>query len=229
MKLVLLPGMDGTGILFEPLLKVLPESLSPVVVSYPGDVALSYSELLQRVEANLPSTEPFIVLGESFSGPIALRVAASCPARLKGIVLCASFASNPVRLFPSVCQSLIRPFIFSLRFLGLRAALAGYSSPSLLEMVREANRAVTPEVLAARARAIVVVNAEDALAACNYPILYLAGSADRVVPKRNYERIKTINQSVKLVVLPAPHLVLQAAPAEAARAITEFAASVSAG
>ena len=102
MKLVLLPGMDGTGILFEPFLESLPESISPIVVTYPCDMPLSYAELLQVIEAKLPSAEPFIVLGESFSGPLALRIAASCPPGLKGLVLSASFARNPIRYFPRV-------------------------------------------------------------------------------------------------------------------------------
>ena len=34
-RLVLLPGMDGTGILFEPLLEILPSDLHAKVVSYP--------------------------------------------------------------------------------------------------------------------------------------------------------------------------------------------------
>src|ERR1043166_2206997 len=226
MKLVLLPGMDGTGILFEPLLKALPGTLEPIVVSYPSDKPLSYPELLQRIRVELPSPESFILLGESCSGPLALRLAAGCPTGLKGVILCASFAKNPIRFFPPACRSVIRPFLFSLKLLGVRALLAGYSSPSLLEQVRRANEAVTPQILAARARAIVEVNAEDVLAACKYPILYLAGSKDRVVGKHNHARMKKINPRVRVATLHAPHLVLQAAPETAAKAITEFAASL---
>jgi pimeloyl-ACP methyl ester carboxylesterase len=227
MKLVLLPGMDGTGILFEPLLEALPKSISPIVVTYPCDVPLSYVELLPRVEAKLPSSEPYILLGESFSGPLALRIAASCPPGLKGVVLSASFARNPIRFFPRVCSPLIRPFLFY--SLPLRAMLAGYSASPLLQLVRRANEIVTPQVLAARARAAVEVDAEDVLAACEYPILYLAGSKDRVVRKHNYARIKQLNPNVRLVILPAPHLLLQAAPREAAKEIIEFAGPLSMG
>ena len=39
-KLVLLPGMEGTGSLFAPFLKELPDWVQPVVVSYPTDQAL---------------------------------------------------------------------------------------------------------------------------------------------------------------------------------------------
>ncbi|HEY1267021.1 MAG TPA: alpha/beta hydrolase [Candidatus Binatia bacterium] len=229
MKLVLLPGMDGTGILFEPLVKALPENLQPMVHSYPGDKPMSYEELLPAIAASLPAEEPFIVLGESFSGPLALRIAAACPAGLRGVILCASFARNPIRFFPRACIPLIHPIFFSRTFLpivGVHAMIAGYAAGPVSELVRRVHALVTPQVLAARARAIVAVDAEDALAACSYPILYLAGSRDRVVPRYSRIRIQRIRPDVRVVVLDAPHLLLQSAPEPAAQAISEFAASL---
>lgn len=227
MKLVLLPGMDGTGILFEPLIRALPKNLSPIVQAYPGDVPLSYEELLPHVQSALPMAEPFILLAESFSGPPALRIAATNPPGLKGVILCASFIYNPTR-FPKSCRRLIQPFVFGRwpAWLGARALVAGYSKPAVFELVQRAHKLVTPAVLAARARAITVVNAEDALAACRLPILYIAGSRDRLVPKRNPTRIQCVNPGVKIVTLPAPHLVLQNAPEAAAKVIAQFAAEV---
>jgi pimeloyl-ACP methyl ester carboxylesterase len=227
MKLVLLPGLDGTGILFEPLIRALPKNLSPIVQAYPGDVPLSYEELLPHVQSALPVAEPFILLAESFSGPLALRIAATNPPGLKGVILCASFIYNPTR-FPKSCRRLIQPFVFGRwpAWLGARALLAGYSKPAVFELVQRAHKLLTPAVLAARARAIIVVNAEDALAACRLPILYIAGSRDRLVPKRNPTRILRVNPGVKIVTLPAPHLVLQNAPEAAAKVIAEFADSV---
>ena len=229
MKLVLLPGMDGTGIMFEPLIRALPPEISPVVQSYPGDVPLSYAELLPMVRAALPTTEPFILLGESFSGPLALRIASTRPSGLKGLILCASFVYNPIRFFPRACRRLIRPFLFSYwpPWFRLRALLGGYSTPALFKLVERSHAAVTPAVLAARAREVIGIDAEDALSACCVPLLYIAGSRDRVVPKQNLRRIKSAYPNVKVVILPAPHLVLQAAPQAAAEVIAEFAASVS--
>jgi len=50
MRLLLLPGMDGTGLLFEPLVKALPPSLTAHVVAYPTDQHLGYNELLQLIQ-----------------------------------------------------------------------------------------------------------------------------------------------------------------------------------
>lgn len=51
--------------------------------------------LLPGMVSELPSREPYLLLGESFSGPIALSIAARRPALLRGVVLCCSFACNP--------------------------------------------------------------------------------------------------------------------------------------
>jgi hypothetical protein len=53
-QLLLLPGMDGTSQLFEPLIAALPPTLRAVTVSYPANEALGYEELLALIEAAVP-------------------------------------------------------------------------------------------------------------------------------------------------------------------------------
>jgi len=45
MKLVLLPGLDGTGKLFAPLIEALPSSIDIQVITYPLNKEQSYNEL----------------------------------------------------------------------------------------------------------------------------------------------------------------------------------------
>jgi hypothetical protein len=66
MQLLLLPGMDGTGQLFTPLLTALPPTLSAVAFSYPPDEPLGYEELLPLIESAAPHGN-FVVVGESVS------------------------------------------------------------------------------------------------------------------------------------------------------------------
>ena len=94
-KLILMPGIEGTGDLFAPLVRALDNSLDTTVLRYPTDEPLGYSELLPRVRAALPASGPFVLLGESFSGPLAIMLAAEAPAGLRGVILSASFATNP--------------------------------------------------------------------------------------------------------------------------------------
>ena len=96
----------------------------------------------------------------------------------------------------------------------------------MFKLVERAHKLVTAEVMAARAREIIAVNAEEELAACQVPVLYIAGGRDRLVPEHNRRRIKQIKPSVKVVVLPSSHMVLQNVPEAAAEVIVEFAAEI---
>jgi pimeloyl-ACP methyl ester carboxylesterase len=96
--LVLLPGMDGTGLLFEPFLKAL-KGFEPLVLRYPRGLT-DYADCVAYARARLPKERPFLLLGESFSGPVAIALAAERPAGLRGLVLCSTFARNPRPAWP---------------------------------------------------------------------------------------------------------------------------------
>lgn len=105
--LILLPGMDGSGLLFAPFVRALPAWVHPVVVAYPADRPLDYAGHLEIVRASLPAAGPFVLLGESFSGPLALMAAAVKPKGLCGVVLCASFICSPLPSFISPLSILV--------------------------------------------------------------------------------------------------------------------------
>src|SRR6266567_2475238 len=75
--LVLLPGLDGTGKLFAAFVRALGAGVESRVIGYSPDEPLGYEELEPQVRAALPRDRPYVLLGESFSGPIAMRIAAS--------------------------------------------------------------------------------------------------------------------------------------------------------
>src|SRR5450755_3555099 len=93
--LVLLPGLDGTGKLFAEFVQVLSPKVECVVVAYPKDQPMGYGELEGLVVSALPNNRPFVLLGESFSGPLAIRIAARAPKGLVGLILSVTFAKNP--------------------------------------------------------------------------------------------------------------------------------------
>src|SRR5919109_330149 len=97
--LVLLHGMDGTGNLFEPFVAAIGSGFNVNVVRYPTEEPLTYADLEAFARAALSTEGPCVILGESFSGPIAISIAASCPPRLTGVILCCSFARNLRPLF----------------------------------------------------------------------------------------------------------------------------------
>jgi pimeloyl-ACP methyl ester carboxylesterase len=229
LKLILMPGMDGTGELFAPLVDALGDSIETCVLRYPPDEPLGYAELLPRVRAALPTSDPFVLLGESFSGPLAIMAAAEAPAGLRGVILSASFANNPMRWFPKFARALVQPALFRAlpRSTQVKAILGRDATPELRTLLWNAVSAVSPQVMAARARAVLAVDVMPQFKACRYPILYLRGQRDRVVRKSVTNALLLAKPSMQVVTLPASHLVLQVAPIEAAKAIREFVRAVS--
>ena len=98
MRLILLPGLDGTGNLFEQFASRLPEEFSATIISYPTNEKLNYAQLEILVRNQLPQTELYALIAESFSGAIAVSIATEAPQNLTALVLCASFVSNPAPL-----------------------------------------------------------------------------------------------------------------------------------
>ena len=229
--LVLLPGLDGTGLLFRPLLEALSPELPARVVTYPPDRELGYEALLERVLDALPADGPFILLGESFSGPLALMAAARRPAGLVGVVLCASFHRCPHPYVPGWLGCLVRPWLLRIvpRFSQVKGLLGCYATPALRVLVREALALVAPEVFACRLRAVLMVDVAADLAGCPVPLLYLRGSRDWVVPFWNAKRVRRVLPTADIRVIPSPHMVLQTQAQLACDALLSFAHDVDQG
>jgi pimeloyl-ACP methyl ester carboxylesterase len=218
--LVLLPGMDGTGELFAPFVSAVGRGCQ--VVRYPGSTVLDYRGLENLVASELPASEPYVLLGESFSGPIAISIAASKPPMLRGLILCCSFAANPrPRLAP--LRALLdwlpdRPPLAPLEWF-----LAGrFASPELRASLSRAVAQVSPAVLRARLTAAIEVDVCPELSKIAVPLLYLRAVEDRVVPASASEVILRNVPHAKAVDFTAPHFLLQTLPAEAADVVNAF-------
>jgi pimeloyl-[acyl-carrier protein] methyl ester esterase len=224
-KLVLLPGMDGTGRLFGPFIEALPLGLEALPVSYPTDRSLSYAELAALVRARLPVSEPFGLLAESFSTPIAIQIAAANPAGLKALILVAGFATNPTYpsmnvlsplFFPSFKRGLFPRFFIERYLLGANAPTA------LVEAVQQAVQSVSSEVLASRLKLILACDSRADLARITVPILYVQAIQDRIVPSRCLNEIVAVRPHVAVARIDGPHLLLQREPQKSAEMIAHF-------
>ena len=71
--MILMPGFDGTGELFSPLIAALPPTHRPTVIRYRDET--KFDDYLETASAALPD-HGAILIAESFSGPIALGLMA---------------------------------------------------------------------------------------------------------------------------------------------------------
>jgi pimeloyl-ACP methyl ester carboxylesterase len=224
-KLVLLPGMDGTGELFTNFVKALPEAFEFVVVRYPPDRFIPYSELADLVRKSCPISEPFILLAESYSTPLAVQYAAANPTNLAALVLCAGFASSPVGGWRRVFALLLAPIMFRIPLPKFAAEfwLLGPDAPSsLLAAVQVTISSVKPNVLAARVREAITREVLAELEQITVPILYIQAKQDRLVSAKCLEDIRRINPQIELAKLDGPHLLLQREPQKSADLVSEF-------
>jgi pimeloyl-[acyl-carrier protein] methyl ester esterase len=214
---LLLPGLDGTGELFDA--SAAPPGLTLTIVDYPRSEVVSRARLLERILAAVPREGPVVLVGESFSGPLALEVAARVP-RLVGVVLLASFAVRPR------ARALIVLLAWTMRRLprrspprfAIRWFMTGHA-PALIERVREAISGVTPEVLSDRMRQIAEIDAREALRSCPAPVLAVVARHDRLVPRRAIARLRALRPDLHVITLPGPHLLFQHDPTAVLAAI----------
>jgi pimeloyl-ACP methyl ester carboxylesterase len=222
---LLLPGLDGSGRLFDRFrAAAVGGPLELRTVSYPGDRVLAYAELEARVVRDLPTDRPFALLAESFSGPVALRVAARAPPGLVGVVLAASFHRRPAS--PAVAAlEVLAPLFFRLPLPAHAVRLllgGGDAADDLVAEVQRAVAAVPGRVMLARTQEALRVDATDALRACPVPLLFLCGAADRLLRRALAEEVRAARPDAEIRTLAAPHLVLQRQPREALAVIAQF-------
>jgi pimeloyl-ACP methyl ester carboxylesterase len=225
--LVILPGMDGAAAPRADFAAAVGPGIEPHVVSYPPDPALGYTELEALVRASLPTDRPYVLLGESFSGPIAISIAASSPPHLVGLVLCVTFACNPLPLLGSM------PWLLPLIPFGLapmrviNAVLLGrFATAPLIEAVRTTFDEVPTQTFKARLGTVARADMRPALANVCVPVLYLRATEDRLVPRRCADAIARVATQTRIVEIEAPHTLLQVKPAAAAAAVKAFIATL---
>ncbi len=226
--LLVLPGLDGTAGLHAPFIAALGTAWHAItVVRYPHDQQLDYPALEALVRAALPTDVPFVLLGESFSGPIAVSIAANPPANLIGLVLSTTFARAPLPLLSPFAAIGQRMPVSTLPMPLLRWLLFGrWASAALLAQMKSALQQVEPAVLRHRAALTLQVDATSQLSRIAVPVLYLRALHDRLIRAASARQILARVDDARLVELAGPHMLLQACPQTAAAAVLSFAAQL---
>lgn len=221
--LVLLPGLDGTDVFFRPLLAALPEWIAPMVVQFPTAGANEYPDLLRLVLSALSETSTCYVLGSSFAGPLALMLAAAEPEKVRGVILSTTFVRAPRPVYARLRCAAVAPAIWMIRA-GRRIPVwfSRGSNDQFRRDKAETWRRVSASMVAARIRALLDVDARELLRRCPQPVLCLAGSDDRIVPRRNVEEIVRVRPSVHVRMIKGQHFAIYTNPIATAAAITEF-------
>lgn len=219
---IILPGLDGTGKLLGQFVSLAPPRVACVVVRYPAQEHHTYESLTKLVLQQLPADDPLLIIAESFSGPIGVRVAAALGRRVSRLVLTASFIGPPA---PRLARCLPWSLLFQLGapLWALRHLIVGSAvSPSLADEVRSVIRPVDPQVLAGRIRSLLCVDAAADLAMCTCRVLYVQAVQDRLVPARCAGDVLKHCPRAEIAQIPGSHFILQEQPRDSWELIARF-------
>jgi pimeloyl-ACP methyl ester carboxylesterase len=223
-KLILLPGLDGTGRFFARLQLCLGDRIPLQVVSYPTDSVMEYDDLLPYVESQI-GTGPAVLLGESFSGPLAIKLAALHPAQIKGLILAATFVKSPWPRWMILATAAAKPTSVPRGWID--TILRGpESDPELAAEISDIMANFNPAVRAARLRTVASANAIADLKRVQCPILVVHGRSDWLVPKSGIIRAMKSKPGAVIKLIDGPHMLLQRNAAGAAREIEDFLYSI---
>ena len=225
-RLILFPGMDGTEVLLGPLLRSLAGACESEVVCYPQRGATGYEDLLPnalRAIDAVPADVDVALLGWSFGGPLAMRVAALRNERVSHLVLASTFVRPPLPWLRRARPLLVGPVVGSVRF--LRRLPLWLSRPPSDPLRRDKAvlwQTVPANALARRARAVATVDAGNDLSRCRQRVLCLASPSDPVTPQHCVDEILRIARDAELVTLRGGHFALYSDAVAAAAAISRF-------
>ena len=225
MKLLLLPGLDGTGTLFDRLIGCLPENLSAVAVAYPPSLGAfdDYVSFVSQYIVNVG--ESMVLVAESFSGPIAVEVLRNPPDNLKGVVLVATFMQSPSPRLLALAGRLPHWLMRALVGLALDSfCLNGNADDIAAKRIKDVVQSLSPELIKARLGILqsLPVDLPSLLTAGKLPLLFIKPLRDRLVARKYFSQIEQRLPGDCIASIDGPHFLLQCRPSQCADAIAAF-------
>jgi pimeloyl-[acyl-carrier protein] methyl ester esterase len=212
---VLLPGLHGSTALFESFIALAPPWANCLPLALPAEGDQSFGALADRLEPQLRGMESFVLFGESFSGPIAARLAMRLGNKIALLVLCNPLVRAPVPYAPPFAAFVARILPETL----IALTMTGGQRTVAARVQREV-RALPKEILARRIGVACRTRTGDISTRLNAPVLGIVGTRDRLVSPRHMQRFLASVPFALQALLPLPHLAAQVAPAVVWAAIT---------
>ena len=222
MKILILPGLDGTGALLSEIVELLTSNHEVIVVRYAPDL-YSYQDLKTKVQAALPDGD-YIIVAESFSGPLAVMLAYENPTGLQGVVFVATFAKTPITV-PKFLTYLVDIAPIRSRLLSRLAQpflMGKWATPEFTTRFKQVMHAVPASTIAGRLREVLKVDVVKQLIAIDIPTIYLSARNDRLIPSRMASDFDSSPSNV--FEIEGPHFLLQANATESSKHILDFTA-----
>ncbi len=208
-----MPGIDGTGRLFEPLIPILRPHFNLSIVTYPA--LNSFQGYVDCALSQLPADGEFSLVAESFSGPVAIMLMSLYPDLIGPSVLAATFARSPlaeltrmVNYLPNQMFSIGASSEFSKDVYALKDFSPLDTQPLPINVTNEIDGAVLKQ----RCELLSRIDVSTLLPHIKVPILQLHGTLDRIVSGYQADILQKGFPNLVRVDIEAPHLLLQTQP-----------------
>lgn len=220
MKIVLLPGLNGTTDLLSDFQPAFETCHEVVFIGYPTDLA-RYNELEDWIKDKLPKDD-FVLVAESFSGPLAAMIGAWHLPNLKGIVFVATFVRKP-RSAPAFLSHILEliPLTSPLMARLAQPVLMGaWSSVGFTQKFQTALAKTPQATLSKRLKEVLTTDVTAQLGAIDVPMLYLHATKDWLIPAKM--SLDFASHGAEVLDIEGPHFLLQAQGNKSAEKIADF-------
>lgn len=223
---ILLPGLHGSDKLYSELITQLGIKDSAQSICYPEDIAQSYSSLYQWLTIHVDFTSPKIIIAESFSTPLALRLAANFPDTVRAVICAGGFCSSPIStafaLLPLRPLFMLKPPLMAIQHF----LLGEEASEDSVKALQAILHGVPSHIISQRIRSVLALNAADTANIGNTPALLLQAQDDNIIPWETQNQLENHLPSAEVHWLDSPHLLFQTHPKKSAKIIQTFLASI---
>ncbi|MBV7314993.1 alpha/beta fold hydrolase [Shewanella sp. NIFS-20-20] len=226
MTVILLPGLDGTGLLLKQLYHQLNQSMAVKLYTLDNVAGTSYIEQAATIAQEITS-EPVILVAESYSGRIAYELCQLRPMQVQAVVFIASFISSPSqlsRLAHWLPISLMRPNPVSSWLLHwLAFNLIG--KRTRVEPIWHALSQANPLMLHHRLSNIAALKVPHAVIDC--PAIYIKPHRDKLVSHTALALLKAVFANCTVINIAGGHFIAQTHPNECADIILNLVSTAS--
>jgi pimeloyl-ACP methyl ester carboxylesterase len=210
-KLILIPGMDGTGLLFEPLIKLMNDDYDYEVICLNAFKNSSAAATLNIIEKAI-GDEEVIVIAESYSGHIAHQLSLNSNLDIKHIIYAASFLENPTILTYFRCFLplwLIRSDLLPTKLIG-RLFFGKNKSPALVSLFLKALESVKDKELKSRLEDIRYLKLP--LKISDIPSTYVLANQDYLIRKKCVDAFELYCSKFEYKEAIGGHFIVQSNP-----------------
>lgn len=219
-----LPGLHGTADLFDGLKEQMPAGRQVEYIELPQTGKQDYKSLSLKISKSWPTGQKRVLIAESFSGPLAIRLADLHSADVVGVVLASSFCDAPIN--PGFAMLPLRPlFMVKPSLSTLKHFLIGEDASSVeLAQLLGAIRNIPASTLAKRVRTVLNLEERDNPSLRQIPMLILQAHNDNLVPWEAQSRLIASYPHADVHWIESPHLMLQREPGQCLQLIEQFLA-----